>query len=1027
MAQLLNTDVLLVNRADATYQMTFAELQQSVTDKLRNGITLSGDPLPTFENTDLFLVNRGDITYKLTFAELKDSIFIGSAPVLTNVSLVENNPGVSPRFTSQAFTASSNLSVDGIPQSEKTIDAFVEGAILEDVQFNEPLESYVLIEDMWKTTSASQELFWYSVTYGDGKFVAVGEGGSTNVMHSPDGISWDSAVAAEPNQWLSVTYGIGNDGVGRFVAVAQTGTNRAMYSTDGINWTAAFVPSQNKWSSVAYGDGMFVAVSYMGSEAGTGQSSSPSMYSYNGMDWTVVNVVETTEWASVIYGDDKFVAVSQGGTYQVMYSTNGIAWTGVVVPEAAIWHGITYGNGKFVAVAASGTNRVMHSPDGINWTVASATEPNDWTEITYGNGTYVAVALSGINRIMYSTDAINWTPGTVAEENNWYDVTYGAGKFVAVSYDGINRVMYSDIRALLTFATGTDMTALAADDVINQGDTSGTVNSITDTTVNVSTIEGAWVDEANGGANVIGPAKKIQVDGTKKYLDFDSNGNVSSLLDTPQSPAYITTDINPGLTLTFPATFPSGLTPDEELGDGTTLTVTVKAENDAGTSGPLSATVQPEGDPPIDYSYLTGLTTLWSGSNDTKSITTGHDYTTNEALVWIKKRGPDGNKHVLTDTLRGAKQVLSSNASTPESNEISTLTSFEDGYFDVGPSGSTNETGFNYVGWSFAKTEKYFDVVEYSGQSPVQNVAHSLASDVGMIIIKKVTGTDSGWSCYHSSLGAAYYLSLDSEIPAVEFGEIFNNQEPSSTVFTVGQSGRVNENGQSYIAYLFAKDTPNVIKCGSYTGAGAGTSVTDVGFTPQWLLVRRTDSTEDWMIFDNKRGVNVGNPAQSAVINPNQTYGERNSDNWNVQFNATGFTFTGPDGGTSAVGGQYVYMAIAEPPAARSMTTEELEDQKLQFATYENRKMVNCGQEAQAARDTLKTALLAAGYTEPEIAAAYVNPDPVAIAINGYYPLYRKESDANEQGNGTSHVHTFDGVTYYMPNGVTMYHGNYSS
>lgn len=138
MSKLISTDVLLVNRADATYQMTFADLEASVNEKLQNGLTLSGDPLPAFEDSDKFVVNRGDITYTITFAELKDSIFLGIPPVLTNVDLVENNPGTSPRFTDQKFTASTNLSVDGIPQSEKTFDAFVEGAILADGQFIEP-------------------------------------------------------------------------------------------------------------------------------------------------------------------------------------------------------------------------------------------------------------------------------------------------------------------------------------------------------------------------------------------------------------------------------------------------------------------------------------------------------------------------------------------------------------------------------------------------------------------------------------------------------------------------------------------------------------------------------------------------------------------------------------------------------------------------------------------------------------------------------------------------------------------------
>ena len=50
-----------------------------------------------------------------------------------------------------------------------------------------------------------------------------------------------------------------------------------------------------------------------------------------------------------------------------------------------------------------------------------------------------------------------------------------------------------------------------------------------------------------------------------------------------------------------------------------------------------------------------------------------------------------------------------------------------------------------------------------------------------------------------------------------------------------------------------------------------------------------------------------------------------------------------------------------------------------------------------------------------------------ALDISGYYPLYRTEAVANAVGDGTSHSHMFDGVTYYMPNGVTYYHGNYGT
>ena len=49
--------------------------------------------------------------------------------------------------------------------------------------------------------------------------------------------------------------------------------------------------------------------------------------------------------------------------------------------------------------------------------------------------------------------------------------------------------------------------------------------------------------------------------------------------------------------------------------------------------------------------------------------------------------------------------------------------------------------------------------------------------------------------------------------------------------------------------------------------------------------------------------------------------------------------------------------------------------------------------------------------------------------VNGYYPLYTSESDAltNPEGDGTTHSHLLNGVTYYMPGGLGdgQYHGNY--
>ena len=113
----------------------------------------------------------------------------------------------------------------------------------------------------WTGQTSAADNGWYSVTFGNGLFVAVANSGTGNrVMTSPDGIVWTSRTSAADNAWFSVAYGNG-----LFVAVAITGTgNKVMTSPDGIAWTIRASAADNAWISVAYANGMFVAVAYTG-------------------------------------------------------------------------------------------------------------------------------------------------------------------------------------------------------------------------------------------------------------------------------------------------------------------------------------------------------------------------------------------------------------------------------------------------------------------------------------------------------------------------------------------------------------------------------------------------------------------------------------------------------------------------------------------------------------------------------------------------------------------------------------------
>jgi uncharacterized membrane protein len=93
--------------------------------------------------------------------------------------------------------------------------------------------------------------FLFGVTYGNGLFVAVGDGGV--ILTSPDGVSW-TRRASGTSEWLrGVTYGNG-----LFVAVGLGGT--ILTSPDGVSWTRRTSGTGNPLIGVTYGNGLFVAV-----------------------------------------------------------------------------------------------------------------------------------------------------------------------------------------------------------------------------------------------------------------------------------------------------------------------------------------------------------------------------------------------------------------------------------------------------------------------------------------------------------------------------------------------------------------------------------------------------------------------------------------------------------------------------------------------------------------------------------------------------------------------------------------------
>ena len=106
----------------------------------------------------------------------------------------------------------------------------------------------------------------------------------------------------------------------------------------------------------------------------------------------------------------------------------------------------------------------------------------------------------------------------------------------------------------------------------------------------------------------------------------------------------------------------------------------------------------------------------------------------------------------------------------------------------------------------------------------------------------------------------------------------------------------------------------NVIKCGSYKTASNEDAIVNLGWEPQWVLAKRTDSSTggDWMLYDSMRGLSnkqdvlAESGVSSALLVPNNANSETNARRIGVD--ATGFV-------QDAYGAnrEYIYCAIRRP------------------------------------------------------------------------------------------------------------------
>jgi len=261
----------------------------------------------------------------------------------------------------------------------------------------------------------------------------------------------------------------------------------------------------------------------------------------------------------------------------------------------------------------------------------------------------------------------------------------------------------------------------------------------------------------------------------------------------------------------------------------------------------------------IDDVFSTGG--YYATYTGTHTHPTGMDLTSDDGLtIFHRYMGSGvGNAAAFLDTFNRTDKKWSQwddNSSMQESASTNYWNGFNSSGVSIGPYWSSYHSSTN--SWpanmcyntSFKKHKGFFDLVEWTANGSQQTISHSLGTQPGFIMIKKLTGSTNQGRVfgYHRQMKA----NNKGWVKQTNHNDNSRNYvSATSSNFTVSvvNDGYVTaqENGAKYVAYIWADydsadwgetGDQNIIRCGTYTGNGNSSpgQVVDIGWDPHWII-----------------------------------------------------------------------------------------------------------------------------------------------------------------------------------------------
>ena len=231
-------------------------------------------------------------------------------------------------------------------------------------------------------------------------------------------------------------------------------------------------------------------------------------------------------------------------------------------------------------------------------------------------------------------------------------------------------------------------------------------------------------------------------------------------------------------------------------------------------------------------------------------------------MIWVKGRDTNGTEHMIIDSVRGGDaSLVPSSTDTESTHGGRSMTFYPGGVRWNSDSNTCNANGENYILWSWKgggssstfnidgkgyttaaaagldggslnptgasiNTKSGFSILTYTGTNSVsETIAHGLGKKPAWIIVKSRNVDGQDWVMYHKKLDggnqpATHILKLNVSNTEADINDVWQDTEPTSSVFTIGTEAMVNHQaGHLYVAYCWS-EIPGFSKFGSYEADG---------------------------------------------------------------------------------------------------------------------------------------------------------------------------------------------------------------